>query len=108
MEGRPCGAQSPANICAGEEKEEQHLEETMTRLLMALAATCLIAGGAAADTCKAESEAKKLHGAAETSFMKKCEKDATTKCEADAKEKKLHGAAETSFTKKCVKEATGA
>jgi hypothetical protein len=92
-------------MCRG---EEQRLEEIMTRLLMALAATCLIAGGAAADTCKAQSEAKKLHGAAETSFLTKCEKDATAKCEADAKAKNLHGAAETSFTKKCVKDATGA
>jgi hypothetical protein len=80
----------------------------MTRLMLALAATCFIAGGAAADTCKAQSDAKKLHGAAETSFMTKCEKDAKTKCDADAKEKKLHGAAETSFTTKCVKDATGA
>jgi hypothetical protein len=80
----------------------------MTRLMLALAATCLIAGGAAADTCKVQSDAKKLHGAAETSFMTKCEKDAKTKCDADAKAKNLHGAAETSFTTKCVKDATGA
>jgi hypothetical protein len=56
----------------------------MTRLLLALAATCHVAGTAAADTCKAQSEAKKLHGAAETSFMTKCEKDAKGKCDADA------------------------
>jgi hypothetical protein len=80
----------------------------MTRLMLALAATCFIAGGAAADTCKAQAGAKKLHGAAETSFVTKCEKDAKTKCEADAKAKNLHGAAETSFTTKCVKDATGA
>jgi hypothetical protein len=79
----------------------------MTRLMLALAATCLIAGGAAADTCKAQAEAKKLHGAAETSFTTKCEKDAKAKCDADAKAKNLHGAAETSFTTKCVKDATG-
>ncbi len=79
----------------------------MTRLMLALAATCLVAGGAAADTCKAQSDAKKLHGAAQTSFMTKCEKDATAKCTADAEAKKLHGAAETSFTTKCVKDATG-
>jgi len=80
----------------------------MTRLMLALAATCLLAGGAAADTCKAQSDAKKLHGAAQTSFMTKCEKDAKTKCAADPKAKRLHGAAETSFTTKCVKDATGA
>ena len=80
----------------------------MTRLMLALAATCLVAGGAAADTCKAQSDTKKLHGAAETSFMTKGEKDAKAKCDADAKAKNLHGAAETSFTTKCVKDATGA
>jgi hypothetical protein len=76
--------------------------------LLIVAATCLIAGGAAAESCKAQSDAKKLHGAAQTSFLTKCEKDAKAKCDADAKAKKLHGAAETSFTTKCVKDATGA
>jgi hypothetical protein len=65
-------------------------ETTMMRLLLAFAATCLVAGTAAGDTCKAQSEAKKLHGAAETSFMTKCEKDAKAKCEAEAKAKNLH------------------
>jgi hypothetical protein len=83
------------------------MEETMMRLAIAVSATCLLAGNAAADTCKAQSEAKKLHGAAETSFLTKCEKDAKAKCEADAKAKNLHGAAETSFTQKCIKDATG-
>jgi hypothetical protein len=81
----------------------------MTRILTVLAFACALAGGAYADdTCKAQSAAKNLHGAAETSFMKKCEKDAQAKCDADAKAKNLHGAAATSFTKKCVKDATGA
>ena len=80
----------------------------MTRILMALTATCLVAGAAAADTCKAQAGAKKLHGAAETSFIKKCKKDAKAKCDADAEAKNLHGAAETSFTAKCVRDATGA
>jgi hypothetical protein len=77
------------------------------RSMIAVAMTCLLAGSAAADTCKAQSEVKKLHGAAETSFLTKCEKDAKAKCEADAKAKNLHGAAETSFTKKCIKDTTG-
>jgi hypothetical protein len=34
--------------------------------------------------------------------MTKCEKDAKATCDATAKAKNLHGAAETSFTKKCV------
>jgi len=61
-------------------------------------------------TCDAQAAEKKLSGAAKTSFVKKCTKDATdaaTKtCDAQAAEKKLAGAAKTSFTKKCVTDAT--
>lgn len=66
---------------------------------------------AADSTCEAKAAEKKLAGAAKTSFIKKCEKDAaaaspTAACEAKAAEKKLHGAAKTSFVKKCEKDAT--
>ncbi len=75
----------------------------------AIAASCVLASGALADTsCKSQADAKNLHGAAQTSFMGKCEKDAKAKCDSDAKAKGLHGAAATSFTTKCVKDATGA
>lgn len=77
------------------------------RALIALAAVgCLIAAPAFAEGCAAQATAKKLHGAAETSFLKKCNADVKAKCDADAKAKNLHGAAETSFTTKCVKDAT--
>jgi hypothetical protein len=54
--------------------------------------------------------AKNLHGAAETSFIKKCEKDsaassAADSCKAKAADKNLHGAAQTSFVNKCVKDS---
>lgn len=82
------------------------------RMLIAFAAIgCLAAatsGSAFADTCSAQAGAKKLHGAAETSFVKKCTTDAKTKCGVDAKAKNLHGAAETNFTAKYVRDATGA
>jgi hypothetical protein len=42
-----------------------------------------------------------------TSFMKKCQNDATTSCNTQATTKKLSGAARTSFTKKCVTDAVG-
>src|SRR5918997_1692416 len=45
-----------------------------------------------AETCKARASEKKLSGAAMTSFMKKCERDAATTCDASAKDKKLAGA----------------
>ena len=67
-------------------------------------ATAAMAQGA---TCNAAAAEKKLAGAAKTSFLKKCEKDATATCDAAAKEKKLAGAAKTSFSKKCVKDAVG-
>ncbi|PPD46253.1 MAG: hypothetical protein CTY15_01335 [Methylocystis sp.] len=59
-----------------------------------------------APDCAAQATDKKLAGAALTSFMKKCERDAVAKgCEVQAADKKLKGAAKASFTKKCVKDA---
>ncbi len=59
------------------------------------------------DTCKSRATDKKLAGAALTSFMTKCQKDAASTCDAGAASKKLAGAAKTSFTKKCVSDAVG-
>jgi len=65
-----------------------------------------------AGSCESRAAEKKLAGAAKTSFMKKCEADATgeatTPCAAKATEKKLAGAAKTSFMKKCEADAKGA
>ncbi len=72
-------------------------------------ATLLLATVAQAEgpSCNAAAAEKKLAGAAKTSFLKKCEKDASAACTVTAGEKKLNGAAKTSFTKKCVKDAVG-
>jgi hypothetical protein len=59
-------------------------------------------------TCKAQAADKKLAGAAMTSFMKKCQADASKSCEADGKTQNLKGAAKTSHMKKCVGDAVGA
>jgi len=59
------------------------------------------------DIYNAATTEKKLAGAAMTSFMKKCERDAATTCDVSAKDKKLAGAAKNSFTKKCVSDAVG-
>ena len=61
----------------------------------------------AADSgCEAKATEKKLFGAAKTSFIKKCDKDAgTTTCGTQASDKKLAGAAKNSFIKKCEKDA---
>lgn len=74
---------------------------------LALLSTLAHAGNAACDAKAAE---KKLAGAAKTSFLKKCEKDAgassaSATCLNKAAEKKLAGAAKNSFVKKCEKDA---
>ena len=71
--------------------------------LLATSLSCALAD----DTCKSKAADKKLAGAAMTSFMKKCQSDASATCDAAAKDKKLAGAARTSFTKKCVNDAVG-
>jgi hypothetical protein len=86
---------------------------TMRKMMIAAVAALFAANMAyAADTCEAQAAAKKLAGAAKTSFMKKCEGDtaasgAAAACEAQAKEKKLAGAASSSFVKKCEADAKG-
>ena len=77
------------------------------KLALVLSLTFGTATMAADMTCNAGAAEKKLAGAAKTSFLKKCEKDATATCDAAAKEKKLAGAAKNSFSKKCVKDAVG-
>lgn len=85
----------------------------MTRILTIVAAAAVIAlaGGtytyAQDTTCKVQSAEKKLHGAAEKSFLTKCQKDATAGCNKKAADQKLKGAAKNSFTKKCVTDAVG-
>ncbi len=58
-------------------------------------------------TCTSQATDKKLAGAAKTSFMTKCQRDAASTCDTTAATKKLAGAAKTSFTKKCVNDAVG-
>ncbi len=73
----------------------------MKTIVIVLASFCFVATAAMADdSCKVQAAGKNLHGAALTSFVKKC-------CKDQAAAQKLHGAAETSFTKKCVADASG-
>lgn len=66
-----------------------------------------VPASAAAPTCHAAVNDKKLAGAAKNSFLQKCEREATEKCEASATERKLAGAAKASNVKKCVKDSVG-
>ena len=77
------------------------------KTILIAAAFALVSSAAMAESCKFEAGAKKLAGAAQSSFLKKCEKDAKATCDAQAADKKLAGAAKTSFTKKCVRDAVG-
>ncbi len=79
----------------------------MKTIAIILTSLCVATSAMAADSCKDQATAKKLAGAAKTSFMTKCQKDAQTTCDTQAADKKLAGAAKTSFTKKCVTDATG-
>jgi hypothetical protein len=83
-------------------------EPIMVRLLVGFILSFYAVSASAADlSCTAQATEKNLAGAAKTSFMNKCERDARTSCEAAAGEKKLAGAAKTSFSNKCVKDAVG-
>lgn len=86
----------------------------MKSTLLALAAVaCLfVASPALAANCNQMADDKKLAGAARTSFVKKCEKDAaapaaaaSAACEKSAADKKLAGAARNSHVKKCMADA---
>ncbi len=75
----------------------------MKKLVALLAVTFAASFAHAEDSaCMTAAKDKKLAGAAQNSFVKKCETDAKAKCEAAATEKKLAGAAKTSNVKKCV------
>ena len=88
-------------------------------LTAVVAAFGLLAGSAFAANadCAAKAAEKKLAGAAKTSFVKKCEKDAgaapaaapaSPACEKSAADKKLAGAAKKSHIKKCMADAAPA
>lgn len=61
----------------------------MTRAFLLASVLCVAVLPAFAATCADQAAEKKLAGAAKSSFMGKCERDATTRCEASAAEKKL-------------------
>lgn len=78
-----------------------------TATFLALSVVCATSALAENKTCVTDAAAKKLTGAAMTSFMTKCQNDAKAKCDKSAAEKKLTGAAKTSFEKKCNEDAVG-
>ncbi len=84
-------------------------KSTLKSTLAVACAGLLLSTSAFAADCNKMAEEKKLAGAAKTSFVKKCEKDAgaapaaaSPACEKSAADKKLAGAAKTSHIKKCM------
>lgn len=80
----------------------------MKRIILAAVIASFAIGTAMAQSCESKAvsnEGKPLHGAAKTSFVRKCKRDA---CESQAVSKEgkpLHGAAKASFMTKCKKSA---
>ena len=80
----------------------------MKHNILATMITSFAVGTAMAQSCESKAvskEGKPLHGAAKTSFVRKCKRDA---CESQAVSKEgkpLHGAAKASFMTKCKKSA---
>jgi len=72
----------------------------MKTLIALLSALILSFPAFSADNaCMSQAAEKKLSGAAQNGFIRKCVSDG---CEATSLEKKLAGAAKNSFTKKCL------
>lgn len=79
----------------------------MRTMLIAAGLLASLSAAHADGTCASNAAGKKLAGAAKTSFLGKCQRDAAAACDATAAQKKLAGAAKTSFTTKCVRDAVG-
>jgi len=80
----------------------------MRRIILAALITCFAVSTAAAQSCESKAvsaNGKPLHGAAKTSFVKKCKRDACGSKALSADGKPLHGAAKNSFMAKCMKAA---
>ena len=80
----------------------------MKRIIFAALISSFAIGTAGAQSCasKAVSESgKPLHGAAKTSFVKKCKREACEGKAVSSEGKPLHGAAKNSFMAKCQRAA---
>lgn len=114
----PAASLAVQGICGNNQQLQTHhnKERHMKRIAILFGLFCtgtlLTSTAFAQDSaqlqCEAQAAAKKLNGAAKTSFIGKCVKDAaangkTAQCEKAAADKKLAGAAKNSFIQKCVK-----
>jgi len=80
----------------------------MKRIIIAALITSFSVGTALAQSCESRamsSDGKPLHGAAKTSFVKKCKRDACESKAVSKEGKPLYGAAKRSFMTKCARGA---
>ena len=80
----------------------------MRRIILAALIACFTVGTASAQSCDSQAvsaSGKPLHGAAKTSFVKKCKRDACAGKAVSAEGNPLHGAAKNSFMAKCMRSA---
>ena len=92
-----------ASRCAPDKEET-----TMRHFILAAMIVSFAASTAAAQSRESKAvsaEGKPLAGAAKTSFVKKCKRDACEGKAVSAEGKPLSGAAKNSFMKKCAKTA---
>lgn len=78
----------------------------MKCIILAALITSFAISTAIAQSCESRavsSDGKPLHGAAKTSFVKKCKKDACESKAVSSEGKPLYGAAKNSFMAKCKK-----
>jgi hypothetical protein len=83
-------------------------DELMRRIILAALISCFAVGTAAAQSCESQAVSaadQPLHGAAKTSFIKKCKRDACAGKAVSAEGNPLHGAAKNSFMAKCMRSA---
>jgi hypothetical protein len=83
-------------------------EEMMKRIILAALITSFTIGTALAQSCESKAvgrDGKPLHGAAKTSFVKKCKQDACATKAVSSEGKPLYGAAKNSFMAKCKRAA---
>jgi hypothetical protein len=81
---------------------------TMKRIILAVLMTSFAFSAAIAQSCESKAvsaDGKPLHGAAKTSFVKKCKKDACEGKAVSSEGKPLYGAAKRSFMAKCGRAA---
>ena len=80
----------------------------MKSIILAAVITFFAVGTAMAQSCESKAlsaEGKPLHGAAKTSFVRKCKQEACEGKAISVEGKPLHGAAKNSFMAKCKKSA---